>query len=49
MESGNANFTKNGILKTEGSKYSSILNENPTRSTAFTNPRKDENNGNNET
>jgi len=28
----------NGILKTDGEKYSSSLNENPTTSTAFTKP-----------
>jgi hypothetical protein len=31
-------FSKKGILKTAGEKYSSNLKENPTASTAFTKP-----------
>ena len=34
----NAWLSMNGILKTDGEKYSSSLNEKPTTSTAFTNP-----------
>ena len=36
----NACFSKNGILKTAGEKYSSNLNEKPTTSTAFTKPER---------
>ena len=38
IEKSRANFSKNGILKTDGEKYSSILKEKPTKSTAFTKP-----------
>jgi hypothetical protein len=40
IEKRSANYSRNGILKTGGAKYYSMLKENHTRSTAFTKPER---------